>query len=106
MKTKETINYNEFLLFFNNKTGKKCKNIDRESRLAISERLVQGYTKHHLLNTITNSVKDEFHVASENKHVTFEYVLQEVNILKYSGLPKPPGLDETKKIKQILIKTK
>ena len=81
----KSIDFDKFLLFFNETTGKKLRVINNKARTQINARLKDGYTKADLMNTVINCAKDKFHLDNELKYLTPEFISRADKIDMYSA---------------------
>jgi uncharacterized phage protein (TIGR02220 family) len=82
----EPINWPELLLFFNNTTNKKCKVISDKAKKQFNARLKEGFTKVDIKNAIVNATKDTYHIETELKYVTLEFISRADKLDKFAQI--------------------
>lgn len=70
----EPINWPELLLLFNSTTKKKCKVVSDKAKKQFKARLKEGFTKVDIKNAIVNATNDAYHIETELKYVTLEFI--------------------------------
>lgn len=71
---KELIDWDVLLNFFNKVTGKKSRVIPEKVKTQFIARLKEKYTKEDIKNAIINVCKDSFHIETNLKYVTLEFI--------------------------------
>ena len=69
-----TIDWDVLLNFFNKVTGKKSRVIPEKVKTQFIARLKEKYTKEDIKNAIINVCKDSFHIETNLKYVTLEFI--------------------------------
>jgi uncharacterized phage protein (TIGR02220 family) len=87
------INSSKLLSVFNSLLGKQAKVVNAKTKTQIKQRLKEGYTKDDIVNAIRNASKDPFHIESNYKYLTLEF------------LTKPDKLDRFVNMGDFKIKT-
>jgi uncharacterized phage protein (TIGR02220 family) len=87
------INSSKLLSVFNSLLGKQAKVVNAKTKTQIKQRLKEGYTKDDIVNAIRNASKDPFHIESNYKYITLEF------------LTKPDKLDRFVNMGDFKIKT-
>lgn len=82
--TIEPINWPELLLFFNTTTNKNCKVVSKKVKEQFNARLKEGFTKVDIKNAIVNATKDNYHIETELKYVTLEFISRADKLDKFS----------------------
>jgi uncharacterized phage protein (TIGR02220 family) len=91
--TDTDINSSKLLSVFNSLLGKQAKVVNAKTKTQIKQRLKEGYTKDDIVNAIRNASKDPFHIESNYKYLTLEF------------LTKPDKLDRFVNMGDFKIKT-
>jgi uncharacterized phage protein (TIGR02220 family) len=91
--TDTDINSSKLLSVFNSLLGKQAKVVNAKTKTQIKQRLKEGYTKDDIVNAIRNASKDPFHIESNYKYITLEF------------LTKPDKLDRFVNMGDFKIKT-
>jgi uncharacterized phage protein (TIGR02220 family) len=81
----EDLNWDEVLVSFNKLVGKKFKTIPDKAKKQIRARIKQGYTWLDFKKAIRNIQKDSFHIETNFKYLTLEYVSRETTISKFTA---------------------
>ena len=71
---KELIDWDILLNFFNKVTGKKSRVISENVKKQFKARLKEKYTKEDIKNAIINVCKDSYHIETNLKYVTLEFI--------------------------------
>ena len=87
------INSSKLLSVFNSILGKQTRIVNAKTKSQIKDRLKEGYTKEDIVNAIRNASKDPFHMDSNYKYLTLEF------------LTKPDKLDRFVNMGDFKIKT-
>ena len=87
------INSSKLLSVFNSILGKQTRIVNAKTKSQIKDRLKEGYTKEDIVNAIRNASKDPFHMDSNYKYLTLEF------------LTKPEKLDRFVNMGDFKIKT-
>lgn len=80
----EPINWPVLLDFFNKTTGKKCKVVSRKAKEQFNARLKEGFTKADIANAIIGACKDSYHIETELKYITLEFISRADKLDKFS----------------------
>lgn len=80
----EPINWPVLLDFFNKTTGKKCKVVSRKAKEQFNARLKEGFTKVDIANAIIGACKDSYHIETELKYITLEFISRADKLDKFS----------------------
>lgn len=80
----EPINWPILLDFFNKTTGKKCKVVSRKAKEQFNARLKEGFTKVDIANAIIGACKDSYHIETELKYITLEFISRADKLDKFS----------------------
>jgi len=94
----EPINWPELLLFFNNTTNKKCKVVSKKVKEQFNARLKEGFTKVDIKNAIVNATKDSYHIETELKYVTLEFISRADKLDKFSQGENKPSATTNQKL--------
>jgi uncharacterized phage protein (TIGR02220 family) len=89
----QEIDSSKLLSLFNSLLGKQAKVVNAKTKTQIKQRLKEGYTKDDIVNAIRNASKDPFHIESNYKYLTLEF------------LTKPDKLDRFVNMGDFKIKT-
>ncbi len=89
----QEIDSSKLLSLFNSLLGKQAKVVNSKTKTQIKQRLKEGYTKDDIVNAIRNASKDPFHIESNYKYLTLEF------------LTKPDKLDRFVNMGDFKIKT-
>ena len=89
----QDIDSSKLLSLFNSLLGKQAKVVNAKTKTQIKQRLKEGYTKEDIVNAIRNASKDPFHIESNYKYLTLEF------------LTKPDKLDRFVNMGDFKIKT-
>jgi len=89
----QEIDSSKLLTLFNSLLGKQAKIVNAKTKTQIKQRLKEGYTKEDIVNAIRNASKDPFHIESNYKYLTLEF------------LTKPDKLDRFVNMGDFKIKT-
>jgi len=89
----QEIDSSKLLSLFNSILGKQAKVVNAKTKTQIKQRLKEGYTKDDIVNAISNASKDPFHIESNYKYLTLEF------------LTKPDKLDRFVNMGDFKIKT-
>jgi len=89
----QEIDSSKLLTLFNSLLGKQAKVVNAKTKTQIKQRLKEGYTKEDIVNAIRNASKDPFHIESNYKYLTLEF------------LTKPEKLDRFVNMGDFKIKT-
>lgn len=81
-KSKETIDWDVFLNWFNTTTKKNFKVITAKVKTALNARLSDGYTKLDICKAVENCAKDPFHIENP-KYLTPEFISRPDKLEKY-----------------------
>lgn len=91
--TKDIINTNninidfvKLLGFFNTVTGKKSKVVPKKAKEQINARLKEGFTKEDIASAIKNCFADKYHIETNHKHLTLEFITRADKLEKYSSI--------------------
>jgi len=95
------INWADLLSYFNKATKKKSRSVPEKVKKAFLARLKEGYTKKDILNAIRNCYNDEFHVKSNHKHLTLEFISRADKMDKFCNIE---GVNTSKSTNQKLMK--
>lgn len=68
------INWDELLEFFNKVTKKKSRTIPEKVKKAFIARLKDGFTKKDISLAIRNCYNDPYHIETNHKHLTLEFI--------------------------------
>jgi uncharacterized phage protein (TIGR02220 family) len=82
----EPINWPELLLFFNSTTNKKCKVITKKTKEQFKARLKEGFTKADIKNAIINASKEPYHVETDLKYITLEFISRADKLDKFAQI--------------------
>ena len=77
-----TIDFEQFLLDFNEATGKIKRVLDAKTKRQIKERLKDGYTLQDILKAAKNCSKDDYHIKNP-KFLTPEFITRPDKMQKY-----------------------
>jgi uncharacterized phage protein (TIGR02220 family) len=91
IKEKEIINNYDFILRFNELTGKKLRVFDKKSKSQFEARLKEGFTTDDIETAIKNCLKDKFHIENR-QYLTPEFITRADKLQKY--LNSNPGKQE------------
>lgn len=80
----EPINWPVLLDFFNKTTGKKCKVVSKKAKEQFNARLKEGFTKVDIANAIIGACKDSYHIETELKYITLEFISRADKLDKFS----------------------
>lgn len=80
--SKETIDFDLLLKFFNETTKKNFKKINDKTRRAFNARIKEGYTKVDIMKAILNCSKDQFHIENPN-YLTPEFISRPDKLEKF-----------------------
>lgn len=88
-KTKEKeINWDELLSFFNKATNKKCRVVPKAVKSSFNARLSEGFTKEDIATAIKNCSKDSWHIDTEYKFLTLEFISRADKLDKFCNIAK------------------
>jgi uncharacterized phage protein (TIGR02220 family) len=73
-KKEESVNWEKLIEQFNSVTGKKTKVISEKAKKQILGLLRAGYSKEDFLKAIQNCHKDPYHVETNHKYLTLEFI--------------------------------
>lgn len=71
---KESIDYTAFLNHFNSITNKNHKVISNKVKGQINARIKEGFTKQDLIKAVINCSKDKYHLETNFKYLTPEFI--------------------------------
>jgi len=94
----EPINWPELLLFFNNTTNKNCKVVSKKVKEQFNARLKEGFTKVDIKNAIVNATKDVYHIETELKYVTLEFISRADKLDKFSQIKNNTSITTNQKL--------
>jgi uncharacterized phage protein (TIGR02220 family) len=85
--TKSAIDFDfeKFLIFFNKTLGKNHKKINDTVKAKIKARLKEGYTKHDFQKAVENIAKEKYHIETQFKHATPEFISRADKLEMYIG---------------------
>jgi uncharacterized phage protein (TIGR02220 family) len=87
-KDDNVFDFKKLLGFINLKTQRSGKNkfkvINKTVKAKFKARLKDGYSKEDISNTISNAVKDKFHIDNNFKYLTPEYFSRQTTIDKFA----------------------
>jgi uncharacterized phage protein (TIGR02220 family) len=89
----QIIDSSKLLSLYNSLLGKQARVVNAKTKTQIKQRLKEGYTKEDIVNAIRNASKDPFHIESNYKYLTLEF------------LTKPDKLDRFVNMGDFKIKT-
>jgi uncharacterized phage protein (TIGR02220 family) len=79
-----TIDFVKLIDFFNNLFGRQIRTIPSKAKKQIKDRLKDGYTKQDFLNALQNAHKDTYHIESNYKYITLEFISRPDKFERYS----------------------
>lgn len=85
-KREDNINWDVLLDFFNKATNKKCRVIPPKIKSAFNSRIKEGFTKEDIANAIKNCSKDTYHIETNYKYLTLEFISRADKLDKYSNI--------------------
>ncbi len=71
---KQSVDWSNLIILFNNITSKKTKVIPEKARRQILSRLKEGWTKDDIKKAIRNCYNDEHHINTKHKYCTLEFI--------------------------------
>jgi uncharacterized phage protein (TIGR02220 family) len=80
----DVIDFKKLLIFFNQTTGRKFKSINTKAQRQFNARLKEGYTKEDIMKAIVNCFNDDFHIQSNHKFLTPEFISRADKIDRFS----------------------
>jgi uncharacterized phage protein (TIGR02220 family) len=85
--TKSAIDFDfeKFLIFFNQTLGKNHKKINDTIKAKIKARLKEGYTKHDFQKAVENIAKEKYHIETQFRHATPEFISRADKLEMYIG---------------------
>ena len=99
----DTINWDELLKFFNDKTKKSCKAVSNKAKSAFAARIKEGYTKQDFAKAIQNCAADEYHINNP-KYLTLEFISRADKLDMYLNVgSKPKTITETQNPKNLRV---
>ena len=95
------INYDRVFNSFKQITGKKIKVFGDKEKSQLSARLKDGFTYEDIEFGIKNCFNDSYHVETNHKYLTLEFILRQDKLSKFSTVEDIPilfGLELSQKI--------
>lgn len=79
----QTIDFDLLLKFFNQVTGKKIRKVIPKAKNGFISIIKSGYSKADIKNAIINCYKDEYHINTNHKYLTLEFISRMDKFEKY-----------------------
>jgi hypothetical protein len=79
----QTIDFDLLLKFFNQVTGKKIRKVIPKAKKGFISIIKSGYSKADIKNAIINCYKDEYHINTNHKYLTLEFISRMDKFEKY-----------------------
>lgn len=74
--------FDKFLDWFNETTGKRIRRIDNKAMRQIKKLMADGYTKNELMTAVRNCARDKYHIENR-QYLTPEFISREDKFIKY-----------------------
>lgn len=84
-KSAVDFDFEKFLIFFNKTLGKNHKKINDTVKAKIKARLKEGYTKHDFQKAVENIAKEKYHIETQFRHATPEFISRADKLEMYIG---------------------
>ncbi len=81
-------------------TGKQIRVVSDKVKANIRARLKEGYLRKDIISAIENSILDDYHIETNFKYITLEYISRSKTIDKYF-VSTVPGDEEPKNIEPV-----
>lgn len=88
-RKEDIINWDFLLDYFNKVTNKKCKLIPEKVKTGFKARIKEGFTKEDIANAIKNCSKDTYHIETNYKYLTLEFISRADKLDKYANIFLP-----------------
>lgn len=79
----QSIDFDLLLKYFNQVTGKKIRSVMPKAKKQFLNLLKEGYSKADIKNAILNCYKDKYHVETNHKYLTLEFISRMDKFEKY-----------------------
>jgi len=103
-KTKD-IDYVKLVEYFNKITGKKTKVVPDKVKDQFSSRIKEGFSKEDIMDAIKNCFNDPYHIETNHKHLTLEFISRSAKLEKYSSVKKEDTTPAVAPINKISYKS-
>ncbi len=84
--TKVLVDWKKLLSTFNEITGKNCRVVNTKTKNQLKARLKEGYTKEDIVHAIKTCFKEDYHVETNHKHLTLEFITRADKLDKYVNI--------------------
>ncbi len=84
--TKVLVDWKKLLNTFNEITGKQCRVVNTKTKNQLKARLKEGYTKEDIVHAIKTCFKEDYHVETNHKHLTLEFITRADKLDKYVNI--------------------
>jgi len=84
--TKVLVDWKRLLNTFNEITGKNCRVVNTKTKNQLKARLKEGYTKEDIVHAIKTCFKEDYHVETNHKHLTLEFITRADKLDKYVNI--------------------
>ena len=76
------IDYSDFLLRFNEASGKKCRVVDSKTHGQLKARMREGFTLDEIISAVRNCAADQYHMENP-KYLTPEFITRADKLQKF-----------------------
>ena len=80
------IDFDKLLLIFNRILGKKAKVVSDKAKKQLRQRLKEGFEKPDIVTALKNASKDQFHIDSNYKFLTLEFITRPDKLEKFLNM--------------------
>ncbi len=80
------VDFEKLLLIFNRILGKKAKVVSDKAKKQLRQRLKEGFEKPDIVTALKNASKDQFHIDSNYKFLTLEFITRPDKLEKFLNM--------------------
>jgi len=80
------VDFEKLLLIFNRILGKKAKVVSVKAKKQLRQRLKEGFEKPDIVTALKNASKDQFHIDSNYKFLTLEFITRPDKLEKFLNM--------------------
>ena len=80
------VDFDKLLLIFNRILGKKARVVSDKAKKQLRQRLKEGFEKPDIVTALKNASKDQFHIDSNYKFLTLEFITRPDKLEKFLNM--------------------